>query len=113
MAMDFIPMVDLKIKTLRDQMAQGMKPTPREKMYMSLMKRVPCLIKLALVPPPALAPPVEKTPAATPAGPKPAGPKPAEPKPAEPKPAAAPAPQNSTGAINPVGGFEVHHDMGP
>ena len=60
-AMNFIPMVNLKVKTLRDQMAQGVKMTPQEKKYLSLMKHVPCLIKLTLVetlPPPAPPKPV-------------------------------------------------------
>ena len=57
MAMNFIPMVNLKVKTLRDQIAQGVKMTPQEKKYLSLMKHVPCLIKLALVEPPPPPPP--------------------------------------------------------
>jgi len=53
MAMNFIPMVDLKIKALRDRRAQGTKLTAQEVTYLGLIKHVPALIKLALVEPPA------------------------------------------------------------
>jgi hypothetical protein len=57
-AMNFIPTVNLKVKTLHDQMAQGVQLTPQEKKYLSLMKHVPCLLRLELVePPPAPVPP--------------------------------------------------------
>jgi biopolymer transport protein ExbD len=55
-AMNFIPMVNLKIKALRDKIAQGVKLTARELDYLGRIKKVPCLIELELVPPP----PVEK-----------------------------------------------------
>ncbi len=55
-AISFIEKVNEKVKTLRDQTAQGTKLTPQEKKYLSLLKQVPCLIRLTLVEPPA--PPV-------------------------------------------------------
>jgi hypothetical protein len=61
-AFQFIPKVNLKVKTLRDQVAQGIKLSPQEKKYLSLIKQIPCLVKLDLVePPPVLA--VEAPPA--------------------------------------------------
>lgn len=70
-AMNFIPMVNQKTKALRDKVAAGGKLSPTEQDYMSRIKKVPCLIKLALVeaaavvaPPPAPTPsPVVSTPA--------------------------------------------------
>lgn len=52
LAMNFIPTVNVQLKTLRDQLAQGVKMTPQEKTYMSYLKQVTCLIKLAPVAPP-------------------------------------------------------------
>jgi hypothetical protein len=74
-AMNVIPMVNVKVKSLRDRMAQGLSLTPREKDYLGRIKKVPCLIKLALVeppPPPApapkpVAPPVAAAPSVAPA----------------------------------------------
>jgi biopolymer transport protein ExbD len=70
-ALNFISTVNLKVKTLRDQVAQGVKMTPQEQKYMSLLKQVPCLIRLALVappaPPPAPVPPPAPIPPPTPA----------------------------------------------
>jgi hypothetical protein len=58
-AMNVIPMVNVKVKALHDQMAKGLTLTPHQKEYLSRIKKIPCLIKLALVeppPPPAPAP---------------------------------------------------------
>ena len=52
---NFIPTVNLKIKTLRDQVAQGIKLGPAETKYLGLIKEIPCLVKLDLVPPPVVA----------------------------------------------------------
>ncbi len=48
-AMNFIPMVNQKIKALRDKVATGGKMSPTEQDYLGRIKKVPCLIKLALV----------------------------------------------------------------
>jgi hypothetical protein len=118
-AMNFIPTVNLKIKALRDEMTQGVKLSSQEKKYLSLIKRVPCLIKLDLVeppPPPTLAPPPAPTPSptVTPPAPEPAAPpasgaempapsgSPVMP-PTTPPPVSAPA----TGAINPSMGEDA------
>jgi len=83
-AMNFIPMVNVKVKALREQMAKGVTLTPHQKEYLGRIKKVPCLIKLALVEPPA-------PPAAVPA-PKPA-PAPAPVTPKVKAKAATPAPE--------------------
>ena len=70
MALNFIPTVDLKVKALRDRVAGGGKLTPQEKKYLSLLRRLPALIKLTLVAPPA--PPPQPPPA--PETPKPVAP---------------------------------------
>lgn len=88
-AMNFIPMVNLKTKALREQAAKGVKLTDKENEYLNRIKRVPCLIKLSLVEPPAPAPTPIPTPKLTPT-PKPI-PTPT-PKPAlKPTPVPAPA----------------------
>jgi hypothetical protein len=108
MAMNFIPTVNLKIKALQDQVAQGLKMTPRERLYLSLMKHVPCLIKLALVQPAAtLSPPAEKPASAkavAPPIPTPSASAPLNPATTSPNPSAP---------IAPPTGFELHHSMGP
>jgi biopolymer transport protein ExbD len=48
-AMNFIPMADQKIKSLRDKIARGTPLTANEQDYLHRIKEVPCLIKLALV----------------------------------------------------------------
>lgn len=111
-AISFIEKVNEKVKTLRDQTAQGTKLTPQEKKYLSLLKQVPCLIRLTLVEPPA--PPVpppapvetkpevpETTEAPAPsAAAAPSGR--AETKPEPPAPAAVPAPEPAEPAAAPV-----------
>ena len=52
---NFIPKVDLKIKTLRNQVTQGIKLNPAETKYLGLIKEIPCLEKLELVAPPVVA----------------------------------------------------------
>jgi biopolymer transport protein ExbD len=52
MALNFIPSVNVYVKALDDKMAQGVKLTPTERDYLNRIKKVPCLIKLALVAPP-------------------------------------------------------------
>ncbi|MCE0484307.1 MAG: FecR family protein [Methylacidiphilales bacterium] len=84
-AFNFIPMANIKIKALRDQMAQGVKLTPTEQNYLSRIKKVPCLIHLVLVQPPPPAP----APAPLPVPAMKTGPAPA---PAPVPGAAAPAP---------------------
>lgn len=67
-AMNVIPMVNVKVKALHDQIAKGLTLTPHQKEYLSRIKKIPCLIKLALVePPPVPAPAPSVAPAATPA----------------------------------------------
>ena len=96
-AMNFIPLVNVKTKALREQAAKGVKLTEKENEYLNRIKRVPCLIELSLVEPPAPAPAPKMTPAA-PASTPPSIPKPTPTsKPAltptpEPAPAPAPAP---------------------
>lgn len=92
-AMDFIPTINMKVKALRDQMAQGVKLSARQMDYLGRIKKVPCLIKLALVEPPA--PPA-------PAPPPPPPPAPAVKAPAPGVPAAA----ESTKVIN----LTIHPD---
>jgi len=58
-AMNVIPMINVKVKALHDQIAKGLTLTPHQQDYLGRIKKVPCLIKLALVeppPPPAPAP---------------------------------------------------------
>jgi hypothetical protein len=62
-AMNFIPLVNLKVKALHDQVAQGQKLNPSEKKYLGLIKKVPVLIALTLVEPPAPTPPPPPPPA--------------------------------------------------
>ena len=77
-AMNFIPMVNQKTKALRDKVANGIKLSSAEQDYLSRIKKVPCLIKLALMEPsaqaltPAVAPVVAGTPAPPVASPAPA-----------------------------------------
>jgi len=84
-AMNFIPTVNVYVKALNDKMAQGIKLTPTERDYLNRIKKVPCLIKLTLVEPPA-PPPVPKLAPAAVIAPLPA------PAPAAPAPEAATAP---------------------
>jgi biopolymer transport protein ExbD len=51
--LNFIPLANQKIKGLRDKIAAGTTLTDNEQAYLKRIKQVPCLIKLALVPPPA------------------------------------------------------------
>lgn len=50
---NFIPMANQKIKALRDKATGGATLTADEEAYLARIKSVPCLIKLALVEPPA------------------------------------------------------------
>jgi biopolymer transport protein ExbD len=68
MAFDFIPTVNVKVKALREKEAAGTTLTPEEKQYLSLLRRVPVLVKLARVEPPA---PPPQEPAAAVAAPAP------------------------------------------
>jgi biopolymer transport protein ExbD len=52
MAFDFIPTINVKVKALREKEAAGTTLTPEEKQYLSLLRRVPVLIKLSRVEPP-------------------------------------------------------------
>jgi len=54
--LNFIPMANQKIKVLRNKKTMGVSPTADEQAYLNRIKQVPCLIKLALVEPPAPAP---------------------------------------------------------
>jgi hypothetical protein len=54
--LNFIPLADQKIKALRDKLAGGATLTPNEQAYLARLKKVPCVVKLALVEPPAPAP---------------------------------------------------------
>ena len=56
-ALNFIPTVNNNLKALRDRLAQGVKPTPQEKLWMTYLKTVHALIKLDLVTPPPPPPP--------------------------------------------------------
>ena len=67
LALDFIPTVNLKLKTLHDQTAQGVAMTKEEIKYLSYMKHVPVLLRLALV-----EPPTTPTPSVAPTVPPPA-----------------------------------------
>jgi biopolymer transport protein ExbD len=89
-AMDFIPMADKKIEALRNKLSAGTTLTPGEQAYLTRIKQVPCVIKLALVEP--LAPP--------PPPPRPA-PLP-EPTPVPATPAVAPAPAAPTTDVTPA-----------
>ena len=64
-ALDFIPTVNLKIKALRDKLAQGVKLTAHEIDYLGRIEKVPCLIKLDLVVPPVETPVLLPVPAVT------------------------------------------------
>jgi biopolymer transport protein ExbD len=67
---NFIPMANQKIKALRDKMASGATLTANEQNYLNRIKSVPCLIKLALVEPPApVIAPLATTPTLAPAPP--------------------------------------------
>jgi biopolymer transport protein ExbD len=61
--LNFIPMANQKIKALRDKTATGATLTANEQAYLNRIKQVPCLIKLALVIPPAPPAPVATPPA--------------------------------------------------
>ncbi|MCE0496854.1 MAG: FecR domain-containing protein [Methylacidiphilales bacterium] len=87
-AINFIPMANQKIKALRDRLARGEKLSDAEMHYLSLIKKVPCLIKLALVTPPAPPPP----PAVPPPAPLPLPATPAVQLPTPPPPAPSPVP---------------------
>jgi len=50
-AMNFIPMANQKVKELRARLARGEKLNDAEMKYLGLIKKVPCLMKLVLVPP--------------------------------------------------------------
>lgn len=91
MAMNFIPLANVKTKALHDQMAQGTKLSPQEKTYVGLIKKVPVLIELALVEPPAPPPAPTPAPAPTPP-PTPAAPDQSAPA-QSPPPATMPSPQ--------------------
>lgn len=79
-AFNFIPTVNVYVKELQAKMAQGTKLTPNERDYLNRIKKVPALIKLSLVAPPAPAPAPAPTPAPKPAVPA-APPAPATPPP--------------------------------
>jgi biopolymer transport protein ExbD len=51
--LNFIPLADQKIMALRDKQAAGVTLTANEQAYLTRIKKVPCVIKLALVEPPA------------------------------------------------------------
>jgi len=75
MLLNFIPLADQKIKGLRDKMAGGATLTANEQAYLARLKKVPALIKLSLVEPPAPAPPpapIVTAPAPAPVPPPPA-----------------------------------------
>jgi ferric-dicitrate binding protein FerR (iron transport regulator)/biopolymer transport protein ExbD len=84
--MNFIPLADQKIKALRAQVAGGAKITATEKDYLSRIKKVPVLIKLALVAPPAPPPPPPPAPAPPPPMLAKTPPKPVAPAPPPPVP---------------------------
>lgn len=52
MVLNFIPLADQKIKGLRDKASSGTPLTTNEQAYLARLKKVPCVIKLALVEPP-------------------------------------------------------------
>jgi biopolymer transport protein ExbD len=75
--LNFVPLANQKIKTLRDKKANGVTLTANEQDYLKRIKEVPCLIKLALVEPPAPAPaPAAASAPTTAPAPAPANPKP-------------------------------------
>jgi hypothetical protein len=51
--LNFIPLADQKVKALRAKQDGGAPLTPNETAYLARLKKVPCVIKLALVEPPA------------------------------------------------------------
>jgi biopolymer transport protein ExbD len=113
MAFDFIPTVNVKVKKLREKEASGALLTPEETKYLGLLRRVPVLIKLALVAPtPSLAPSTVAAPAVAPVPPAPAPLPPPEkkvaqsPAPAPVKPSVAekpaPAPEKKIAAKKPA-----------
>jgi len=101
MVLNFIPLANQKIKGLRDKAASGATLTPNEQAYLTRIKKVPCVIKLALVEPPApalkpaMAMEVAPLPAPTPAAP-------AAPSPINPAPVAEVAPHSSTPGNAPI-----------
>jgi biopolymer transport protein ExbD len=92
MAFDFIPTVNGNVKALREKEAAGKTLTPQETQYLSLLRRIPVLIKLAKVEPPPQAAPPALEPATTQAAPLPAPTPAPAPKP-EKKVVAKPAPK--------------------
>lgn len=94
MAFDFIPTVNVKVKALREKEAAGTMLTPEEKQYLSLLRRVPVLIKLSLVEPPP-SPALEPAASTAPPAPEPVPKKAVVKKTPAPKPVAAeePAPK--------------------
>ncbi len=100
-AMNFIPTVNVYIKALDDKMSQGQKLTPTERDYLNRIKKVPTLIKLALIEPPA--PPPAPVPIPPPApAPVPAAHVPAPSLMPMPAPSAAPAPATSGPTLVPI-----------
>ena len=78
-ALNFIPLANQTVKALREKMAQGLTLTAPEQDYLSRIKEVPSLIRLALVPPTkpsAALMPSTPEPNAVPAVPSPAVPGP-------------------------------------
>jgi hypothetical protein len=105
MAVDFISSVNRKVKALREKEAAGATLTPAETQYLSLLRRVPVLIKLSLVEPkPSLAPSTVAAPAPMEAAPTPPGvgvePVPA-PSAAAAIPVPAPTPEKKVAVITP------------
>ena len=98
MVLNFIPLADRKIKVLRDKQAAGTTLTANEAAYIARLKKVPCVIKLALVEvpkpevKPALAMQIAPLPAPTPAPVPAPAPVPIPAPDAAPVPAPAPAP---------------------
>ncbi|MCE0523414.1 MAG: FecR domain-containing protein [Methylacidiphilales bacterium] len=95
--LNFIPMANQKVKALRDKMANGAPLTANEQNYLHRIKQVPCLIKLALVEPPAPPAPVATAPAPAPA--ETASPAPMATTPPAPAEATPPAPVAATPAV--------------
>ena len=98
MVLNFIPLADQKIKGLRDKQAAGTALTANEEAYLARLKKVPCVVKLALVG----APQPDVQPLAVQAAPVPA-PAPV-PVPVAPTPAPEPAPAPAPVALLPVAG---------
>jgi biopolymer transport protein ExbD len=101
MAFDFIPTINVKVRKLREKEASGATLTPEETKYLSLLRRVPVLIKLSRVlPVPSPAPSTVAAPAPSPVPPAPA-PLP-EKKAVVKSPPPAPAPEKKVAAKKPA-----------